>query len=141
MTQTFNTLVPELWCHDFDASFTFYTDVLGFDVLQHREGSHHAYLGLGDAQLMISNFEQDGTWETGPFERPLGRGINFSIQIEDALGMQNALAAKGVAPFVPYYTIEYWRPGEVEQRGEFAVQDPDGYLLRFTQTLGVRSAP
>ena len=77
--QKIGTIVAELWCNDFHESLRFYTASLGFSVGQHKEGSTHAYLTPGAAQLMTSDFQQDGTWETGSFSRPLGGGINFSF--------------------------------------------------------------
>ena len=54
-------LVPEFWCSDFEASLRFYTESLGFKVTQRRGTDRHAYLELGDAQLMIAKWHQDGT--------------------------------------------------------------------------------
>ena len=132
------TVVAELWCHDFQESLRFYTEVLGFAIGQHKEGSTHAYLTLGAAQIMISNFRQDGTWETGPFEKPLGRGINFCFLVEDAQSLYDAVTEKGVEPFVDLYTIWYWRPDHMANHKEFAVLDPDGYMIRFSETIGRR---
>ncbi len=87
---------------------------------------------------MISNFDQDGTWETGPFEKPLGRGINFCFFVDDSQGMYDELTSKGVKPFVDIYTIWYWRPDCMAHHQEFAVLDPDGYMLRFSQRIGSR---
>lgn len=134
-----NSMVPELWCSDFASSLEFYTQILGFGIGQHREGSLHAYVTLGASQLMISGFEQDGTWETGELEVPFGRGINFSISVKDAEAMRDKLVAKGIKPFVELYKIWYWRPHQMEQFAEFAVQDPDGYLLRFSQLIASRA--
>ena len=72
-------LVPELWCSSFDESLHFYTEVLGFSVTQRRDSDYHAYLELGDAQLMLAHWEQDGTWEPAALEKPYGRGVNFFI--------------------------------------------------------------
>ena len=56
-----NSLVPELWCSDFDESLRFYTESLGFGIGQHKKGSRHAYLTLGPSQLMISSLVS-GSW-------------------------------------------------------------------------------
>ena len=47
-------LVPEFLCSNFDESLHFYTKVRGFSVAQRRGNDLHAYLGLGDAQIMIA---------------------------------------------------------------------------------------
>lgn len=83
------TVVAELWCQDFHKSLTFYTEILGFSIGQHKEGSTHAYLMMGSSQIMISNYDHRGTWETGPFENPLGRGINFSFFVDNVQSVYN----------------------------------------------------
>ena len=138
MSFRIGSMVLELWCSDFGKSLHFYTQTLGFGIGQHKQGSTHAYLTLGSSQLMISNFEQDGTWETGPFERPLGRGINFCFFIDDVKGAYDEMMLKGVKPFVDLYTIWYWRPNCMANHKEFAILDPDGYMLRFSERIGSR---
>ena len=138
MMKRINSLVPEFWCSDFEESLDFYTNVLGFAVVQRRDHSFHAYLELGGAQIMLASWQQDGTWETGEFERPFGRGINFQILIEDAQELYERILAKGVKPFVEIYTKDYWRTDRMDKRKEFAVLDTDGYLLRFTQIMSHR---
>lgn len=133
-----NNLVPELWCSDFEESLRFYTDVLGFAVVQRSNQDFHAYLELEGAQIMLANWEQDGTWETGELEKPFGRGINFQILVKDAQALYDEIRAKGVEPFVAIYTRDYWRTDRVDRRKEFAVLDPDGYLLRFSQIVSHR---
>ncbi|WP_306114488.1 MULTISPECIES: VOC family protein [unclassified Roseovarius] len=136
--QQLGTVVAELWCHDFHESLAFYTDKVGFSVGQHKEGSTHAYLVFGQSQIMISHFDYHGTWETGPYEKPLGRGINFSFFVDDVQSLHDRLVSKGVKPFVETYTIWYWRPDCMENYMEFAILDPDGYMLRFSERIGSR---
>lgn len=133
-----NGLVPEFWCSDFEVSFEFYTNVLGFSVVQRRGKDRHAYLELGAAQLMIARWEQDGTWEPAPLEKPYGRGVNFSIHVNDIKSQYDRIKAAGIEPFVDLYDVSYWRPDGMEDRKEFGVLDPDGYLLRFAQIVGHR---
>ncbi len=128
-----NALVPELWCSDFDASLHFYVEVCGFSVGQRRGDDKHAYLTLGESQLMIGTWEQDGTWESGPFEHPYGRGINLQILVDDARALRERIREAGVEVFVELYTTTYWRTHQTDERTEFAVLDPAGYMLRFTQ--------
>ena len=135
MMMQINSLVPELWCSDFEESLTYYTKVLGFAVVQRRDHSFHAYLELEGAQIMLAHWEQDGTWETAQLEKPFGRGLNFQILIKDAQALYERILAHGIKPFVEIYTTEYWRTDRMDMRKEFAVQDPDGYLLRFSQII------
>ena len=126
-------LVPEFWCSDFEESLKFYTEVLGFSVTQRRNNDHHAYLDLDDAQLMIAHWEQDGVWEPAPLEKPYGRGVNFFILVDDVREKYDVILAAGVKPFVELHTRSYWRTDRMDERTEFGVLDPDGYLLRFSQ--------
>ncbi len=128
-----NPLVPELWCSNFDESIRFYTDVLGFSVAQRRGGDKHAYLSLQGSQIMIACWEQDGTWEPAPLEKPYGRGINFQFLVNNVRRIHDAVRSADVKPFIDIYTKSYWRTDRMDERTEFAVLDPDGYLLRFSQ--------
>jgi len=138
MMKQINSLVPEFWCSDFEESLNFYTKVLGFAVVQRRDHSFHAYLELESSQIMLANWEQDGTWETAELEKPFGRGLNFQILIEDAQNLYERILAKGIKPFVELHTKDYWRTDRMDERKEFAVLDPDGYLLRFSQIISHR---
>lgn len=139
MSFEINSLVPELWCSDFDKSYKFYIDVLGFTVAQHRGNDQHAYLSLQGSQIMIASWEQDGTWEPAPLEKPYGRGINMQILVFDVRELYRRVIANGYKPFVDLYSKSYWRTDRTDERIEFAVLDPDGYLLRFTQVESYRS--
>lgn len=86
-------------------------------------------------RMRNSNSRLEGTWETGPLARPLGRGINFMIYVEGLDPLLDALAAANW-PLLKSPEESCYSVGEQEivQR-EFLVQDPDGYLLRFAEAL------
>src|SRR2546423_9793189 len=92
-------MVPELSVSDFDRSFHFYVDLVGFKVLYTRPESAFAYLSLDGAELMIER--TSGTWSTGPLERPYGRGINFQIMVKDLAALHARLVAEGYPIMVP----------------------------------------
>lgn len=138
MIKQIHNIVPEFWCSDFEESLSFYTNVLGFEVLQRRGDSSHAYLEFEGAQIMLASWEQDGTWETAEFSKPFGRGINFQVLTENAQRMYDSVLRQGIKPFVEIYTKDYWRSDRMDKRKEFAVLDPDGYLFRFTQIVSHR---
>ncbi|WP_099143220.1 bleomycin resistance protein [Xenorhabdus kozodoii] len=127
-------MVPELTVTDFSASINFYQKILGFEVLIQRKNPDFAYLGLGEAQLMLEAFHDDG-WNTGELNKPLGRGINFQIEVDDITPILANVEMNGIELYRPlkdnYYCIG---DSKVCQR-EFLVQDPDGYLLRFSQYI------
>lgn len=137
----FNKLVPELTISDYQKSLSFYTALLGFEVLFTRKDGHRfAYLELEEIQLMLSEYHNDG-WNTGVLEKPYGRGINFEIALVDIEPLLNRLRAGGVALYRDPKDAWY-RTGEAYSgQREFLVQDPDGYLLRFCQYLGDKQQP
>ncbi len=56
---------------DVEKSLLFYTDLLGFEVLFSRSEARFAYLGSGDAQLMLDQYSEGQGWgETGRLEPP-----------------------------------------------------------------------
>ena len=134
----FQPLVPELVCADFRASLAFYRDLLGFTRLYGRQDPDFAYLERERAQLMLEQHD-DGSWMTGDLERPFGRGINLQIEASDLTPMLDRLAAARWplyrAPEEAWYRVE----DRLEGQRQFLVQDPDGYLLRFCQSLGTRA--
>jgi catechol 2,3-dioxygenase-like lactoylglutathione lyase family enzyme len=134
-----NALVPELAVSDWRRSRRFYCDVLGFLALYERPEEGFSYLALGAAELMIDQIGLGRSFDT-PRERPFGRGLNLQIRVPAVQGLLDALAAAGLPLFLPVEE-RWYRKGarEVGQR-QFVVADPDGYLLRFCEPLGERSA-
>jgi catechol 2,3-dioxygenase-like lactoylglutathione lyase family enzyme len=129
-------LVPELVVCDIEASRSFYIGMLGFVLEYEREG--FAYLSLGDAQIMLEQVGEN--WSTGILERPFGRGVNFQIETNDIVELEARVVAAGWPLFRPLQT-NWYRAGGVEHgQTEFLIQDRDGYLLRFCESLGERPA-
>jgi len=135
-----NALVPELAVSDWLVSRHFYRDLLGFTVRYERPEEGFSYLALGEAEIMIDQIGVGRDFDNGhlPRERPFGRGLNLQIRIKGVRDIHDALALHGVAPFLPLED-RWYRVGE-QQAGnrQFIVADPDGYLLRFYEELGVR---
>jgi catechol 2,3-dioxygenase-like lactoylglutathione lyase family enzyme len=142
MTFEIGPIVPELWCSDFEKSMKFYTDLIGFKVDQRRGQDPHAYLSLNGAQIMIAHWTLDGSWEPWhpePLEQPFGRGVNFQFMVDDAQHYHDKLLSKGIKLFRDFYTSEVWKTDCMDTRRQFMVLDPDGYLLRFSQSISTRS--
>lgn len=133
----FNKLVPELAVRDFAKSLDFYVSVLGFTVEYDRPSENFAFLSFHGAQIMIEKAE--GAWKTGELEFPLGRGVNFQIEVPSIQPLLQGLRSVAVPLFRE--PKEVWRKVGSEEVGEveFLVQDPDGYLLRFSEWLGNKS--
>jgi len=133
-------LVPELLVADLAVSLRFWRDLLGFAVVYERADEGFAFLDREGAQFML---EERGkarrTWETGPLQVPLGRGINFEIR---SVSLAPILAKLAEASWPLYLAPEEkcYCAGKVERgQRQFLVQDPDGYLLRFAEPLGARA--
>ena len=133
----FNRLIPELSVSDVGESLEFYVGVLGFGVEYSRPEEGFFFLSFEGSQIMVE--EVNYHWSTGELEHPFGRGINFQIAVSDVSTLVERLEQAGVALFRP--VCEKWYRGGDAEFGqiEFLVQDPDGYLLRFTQDIGERN--
>ena len=130
-------LVPELTCASVTDSMRFYCDLLGFQVLYERPENGFVYLCLGTAQIMLEE-EHSDAWTVGSLDRPLGRGINFQIEVDAIQPIHDRLRLASIVLFREPNEVWY-RQDEVEHgQIEMLVQDPDGYLLRLTELLGTR---
>ena len=135
-----NALVPEMIVSDVQRSLAFYCQVLGFQVEYERPEHKFAFLSFQGSQLMLEEDDlQASPWRVGPLESPYGRGMNLSIRCADANALARAIEGAGIALRRPIE--ECWYRDNEREHGElnFLVLDPDGYLLRFNQSLGVRA--
>ena len=133
----FNQLMPELYVVNFEKSLDFYTKILGFKFEYGRSNPSFAFLSYNGSQLMIQELVS-GEKEEMMLEYPFGRGMNFEIKtpdvsvIIDSLKKNNYPLTRGIK--------ESWRDTGVKNKRhgskEILVNDPDGYLLRFSQNLG-----
>ncbi len=134
----FNRLKPELYVSDFSKSFNFYTKILGFKVEYQRENPLFAFLSYRESQLMIQEIDpnEDKAFITGSYEYPLGRGINFQIEVDDVQKLADSLVQHNY-PLRRNMKDSWYQVGNVLIGcRQILVQDPDGYLLRFSQDLG-----
>lgn len=128
-------LVPELAVSNLKNSLEFYQGLLGFEVMYSREEENFAYLKLGNAELMLDQIGSGRTWETGKFEHPLGRGVNLQIEVENIEQIHHKVQSNNIPVFLPIEDKWYRKNDSLVGQRQFAVQDPDGYLLRFYQGL------
>lgn len=140
MTSPLPALVPELTVTDIARSRAFYCDLLGWQVIYERPEERFAMLGLGGARLMLDalsvgrNFDATLT----PGDRPFGRGMNLEIETPDIAPMLAALARADHPLHLPPEEAWYRTGAHESGQRQFIVADPDGYLLRFVQSLGTR---
>lgn len=135
-----NPLVPELTVTDVSTSLGFYTAV-GFTVRFRRTEPEFVYLELGEAQLMLEQKHPSG-WNVAPLDLPLGRGVNFQIEVPMVFAVAERLKHAGY-PLYREPKERWYAVSESREEGqiELLAQDPDGYLMRFVQILGSRQAP
>ena len=126
----FNSLIPELTVSDIEKTKMFYADILGFKTEYERTDDKFIFLSLDNNQIM---FEQDnGNWSVGPLEYPYGRGVNFEMTVSDVENLYKRVLDSGIKPFRKITVSHYDNGDEIITQKEFLIQDPDGYLLRFT---------
>ncbi len=131
----FNKLIPELSVSDFEKSLEFYTKILGFKIEYTRQ--NFAFLSLNGSQIMIE--EVNNNWKTGELDYPFGRGINFQIDVKDITPLLQSLKKNKIKLFRNPKDNWYRKAKKLLGCREFLVQDPDGYLLRFSQDIGSKT--
>ena len=131
-------LVPELMVTDLAASLAFPCGPCGFRVLYDRPEDGFACLERGGSRVMLDALPQGRAhrWETAPTEPPFGRHVNFEIAVDTLDPVLAALSALGWPLFLEPEDKTYRVDGEGLRVRQFLVQDPDGYLLRFSQEIG-----
>jgi lactoylglutathione lyase len=134
----FNSLIPELAVSDIEKSTRFYVGMLGFRVEYERKESGFLFLSYEGAQLMIER--SNHRWDTGPLRHPYGRGINLQISARSISRIANRLRKSRYPVKVPAHDNWYRKGESLLGCRELLVEDPDGYLLRFSQDIGRRSA-
>jgi catechol 2,3-dioxygenase-like lactoylglutathione lyase family enzyme len=133
-------LVPELLVADLHTSLRFWRDLCSFTVVFNRLDEGFAYLDRDGAQIMLEERGRNRNWLTGRLENPLGRGVNFQVSVP---AIEPIAATLGGANWPLYMAPEqkWYRTGAVETGvHQFLVQDPDGYLIRFSARIGERPA-
>ena len=132
----FNQLIPEFDVVNLNETLHFYVDILGFKVEYDRKNEKFAYLSFEKAQIMIQEIDGgNNKWQTGKLEYPLGRGINFEIDVESIDGIYNKLKSENYEIFVDIEEHWYRKEDILLGNREFLVKDPNGYLLRFSEEL------
>ncbi len=126
----FNNLIPELSVFDILQTKNFYEE-LGFKIEYERQEEKFVFMSFQDSQFMFEQIH-DGGWNTGELTYPLGRGINFSIAVDDIENLYTLVKSKRLEIYKKLTKSVYLVNGIEEIQMEFLIQDPNGYLLRFT---------
>lgn len=126
----FNKMIPELSVFDIEQTKRFYND-LGFKIEYERPEEKFIFMSFQDSQFMFEQIHDNG-WNIGELIYPLGRGINFSIAVDDIEGLYKLVKTLNLEIYRELNRSIYQVNGTEETQIEFLIQDPNGYLLRFT---------
>lgn len=134
---TWNQMIPEFDVFNLEESLNFYTKLIGFHIEYDRKEDKFAFLQLENVQIMLQEIDiENNKWGTGKLEYPLGVGINFQIEVPNIDEIYNKLKKFNYKIFVEIEDHWYRKEHTLLGCREFLVQDPNGYLLRFSQDLG-----
>jgi catechol 2,3-dioxygenase-like lactoylglutathione lyase family enzyme len=134
-------LVPELMVTDLTASLAFWCGPCGFRVLYDRPEEGFACVERDGSRVMLDELPKGRAhrWQVASAEPPFGRHVNFEITVAEIELVLAALEAARWPLFMPPETKAYRVGAEKVVVRQFLVQDPDGYLLRFSQELDGRT--
>jgi catechol 2,3-dioxygenase-like lactoylglutathione lyase family enzyme len=128
-------LVPELGVTDIAASLRFWRDICGFAVLYDRPEDGFACIERNGARIMLDRLGSTRDWVAAPLEPPFGRGMNLEIAVPSVQPLLDACSAAGWPLFLAAEEKSYRVGAGAVRVRQFIVQDPDGYLVRFSQRL------
>ena len=126
----FNAVIPEFMVSNIEQSRSFYCDLLGFSIEYERSEEKFLFLSLEDCQLML---EEGTVEELAELNYPFGRGVNISFGIKDVPRLYQKLLETNYPIHRPLTKREFRVGDHYIYPYEFAVLDPDGYFLRFSE--------
>ena len=131
----FNKMIPELTVTNLKNSLKFY-QIVGFKIEYERPENKFVFLSLGEIQIMLQEISNEDKWDIAPLEYPFGNGINFQLEVENVDKIYKTLKENNYK--IAFEMEENWYRQDNKLLGnkEFLVQDPDGYLIRFSEDLG-----
>lgn len=130
-----NKTIPELSVTNLENSLKFYKTV-GFKLEYDRPENKFAFISLGEIQFMLQQISDNDKWNISPLSYPFGNGINFQLEVYNLDEIYNNF--KNANYKITFDIEENWYRQDDKLLGnkEFLIQDPDGYLLRFSKDLG-----
>ena len=130
--------IPELSVTNLKNSLNFYKTA-GFKVEYDRPENKFAFISLDEIQFMLQEIANNDKWDVSPLSYPFGNGINFQLEVENLDEIYNSFKNSNYK--ITFDIQENWYRQDDKMLGnkEFLIQDPDGYLLRFTQDLGEKA--
>ena len=131
----FNKNIPELSVTNLEKSLKFYKTA-GFKIEYDRPENKFAFISLDEIQFMLQEISDTDKWDVAPLSYPFGNGINFQLEVDNLDELYNNLKKSNYK--ITFDIEENWYRQDNKLLGnkEFLIQDPDGYLLRFSEDLG-----
>ena len=126
----YNAVIPEFMVSNLEKSRSFYCDLLRFTIEYERPEENFLFLSLEDCQLMLEEGTKD---ELAKLSYPFGRGVNISFGIKDVPSLYQKLLEADYPIHRPLTKREFRVGDSFIYPHEFAVLDPDGYFLRFSE--------
>lgn len=130
-----NKNIPELSVTNLKNSLNFYK-VIGFKIEYIRPEDKFAFISLGQIQFMLQEISSNDKWTLSPLTYPFGNGINFQLEVDNINKIYSNLKQNNYK--ITFEIEENWYRKDNKLLGnkEFLIQDPDGFLLRFSEDLG-----
>ena len=130
----FNKLIPELSVTNLKESLEFY-QTIGFNIDYERKEDKFVFISMGEIQFMLQEISEDDKWTVAKLEYPFGNGINFQLDLNDVTLIYNKIKEKNYKIAFELEENCYRQNDKLWRSKEFLVQDPDGYLLRFSEDI------
>ncbi len=129
-----NENIPELSVTNLAKSLSFYKTI-GFHINYERPENKFAFISLNNIQFMLQELSDQNKWEIAELSYPFGNGINFQLEVSNIDNIYNNLVKNNYHIAFPIEENWYRQNDKLLGNREFLVQDPDGYLLRFSEDL------
>ena len=131
----FSKNIPELSVTNLENSLKFYKTA-GFKLEYDRPENKFAFISLSTIQFMLQEISNNDKWNIAPIAYPFGNGVNFQLEVDNLDEIYNNFKNSNYK--IAFDIEENWYRQDDKLLGskEFLIQDPDGYLLRFSEDLG-----
>ena len=130
--ELFNQMLLEYRVSDIERTRKFYLD-LGFEICYERPESKFVFMRMENNHIMIQQVSYKlGSWNTGELEYPFGRGVHPQMEVRDVDALYARVKKLKIPLFRELKTANYRQDDRMIHSKEFLIQDPDGYLLRFS---------
>lgn len=128
----FNKITPNLMVADMEKSLKFYRDVLGFSVSQtvpEKAPFIFAWMKRGEAELFLNQHMPPQPGQPDLYAgKAIGGTMAMYMPLEGIEELHKTVESSGVKIAIPLHTEFYGMK-------EFAVHDPDGYVIIFAEPV------